>query len=366
MGQPTMSVRGALLRISGPLDAFLDAHAAPRGVVVPRLGGGEHPRCEDDIVLLRRDPRPLVDGEADAVAEDVLRLHAPRADRVDRRIRRVAEAVVRVAEGDGARQVRAVTIHPRADVDDDGFAGSEGGVVRHVVGDGGVAPHRDDGWEGVALRTVLAEVAVDHPRDCALRRARSHLRHRSGERGVRDGDGAADGGDLCAILDHPHPLRQPPDRVQRHAGERRGQFFVPVPREVRLEAEGRDAEGADARRRVHDAVTERRGHDLNRRVPHVRLRFPRARGGAEERRVPVCRDKRPARRLVHRVVLLAEAGEVAPVVGVGDEQRVDLLLADHRGESLEAVRGVGSGHFSSPPPPSLGEKGSDTECVTSV
>jgi len=140
--------------------------------------------------------------------------------------------------------------------------------------------------------------------------------------------------------------------VQRHAGERLGQFFVPVPREVRLEAERRDAEGADAfRRRVHDAVAEWRGHNLNCRVLHVRLRLPRTRGGAEERRVPVRCDERPTRRLVHRVVLLAEAGEIAPVVGVGDEQRVDLLLADHRGESLEAVRGASCGQFFLTPGP---------------
>jgi hypothetical protein len=92
--------------IGGDEYAFLDADAAPRRIVKAGFGGGEHPGREDDVLFLRRNPRPFVDGEAHAVSEDVFRLQAPRADRLDRGIRGVPRHDARFQQRDARFHAR--------------------------------------------------------------------------------------------------------------------------------------------------------------------------------------------------------------------------------------------------------------------
>ena len=156
----SISSREAIAEHAAPvgrdLDHVLDARAAQPGHVDARLHGDDRPRRKRVLGELATEPRPLVDVEADAVAEPVgegiavpgardhvsgrgvdVRAGHAFAHGVDARLLGLAHGVVDLpelggglAEGDRARHVGVVAAEQRAEVQLDDVALLEGAVVR--------------------------------------------------------------------------------------------------------------------------------------------------------------------------------------------------------------------------------------------
>ena len=112
-----------------------------------------------------------------------------------------AQLLVELAGRQGARDVAAVAVHPRAHVDDDELAFSDATRARDGVGQRAVRPGGDDGRERLALGAESVQLLLDLPGDIRLGAAGQAPRHDGAQR--LDGDVARppDGGDLGGVLD---------------------------------------------------------------------------------------------------------------------------------------------------------------------
>src|SRR6266511_1421800 len=250
-----------LTAVLGDDDQILDPDHAEAGEVDPRLDGDDVSGLELVFRLLR-EPRRLVDEQADAVPEAVAELLAE-AGRVDPPARgRVGgtagdartdgiQAGLLPLEADGiglaqlvrerpgrerAGAVGAVAADRAAGVDDDGRLGRDPPVARMGMRHRAVLAGGDDGRERWLVGAELVEELLEPPGQLALRPAREPLFGQPFVCLARDLGRAPDLSELTLVLDRPQRLHHAASRHQLEPS-RRQRLVAGVSNRVGLEAE---------------------------------------------------------------------------------------------------------------------------------
>src|SRR5215207_2043856 len=233
-GREFLGERGQHIRPVVPDDdEVLDPDPAQPAQVDAGLDGDDVP-AREHVAGLRREPRRLVDEQADAVPEPVAeRLAEPLPvdptprDPVhvlalftdayggERLLLRRQADLVRARELVGkrpcrerARAVRAVAVDDAAGVDDDRLPGADRRVPWIGVRLGAVRAGGDDSRERNALGAELVKQHLDPPGEGALRAADELLLRKRVIDAVRDPGRRPDGTELRLVLDRAEPLHE--------------------------------------------------------------------------------------------------------------------------------------------------------------
>ena len=339
-------MREVAAAVLGDDDHILNAHAALAGDVDARLHRDDHARRADRVVE-SREARPLVDLEADAVAEavaerarvrrlddvardlvDVAAAHA-RVHRVDRGELRLQDRVVdrlllvaHMAERHGARHVGMVALEHRARVHRDEVALLDDRIARDAVALGAVAAGDDDRVERIAVRAELAHVELDLQRDLALGHALADIRQDVLKGRVGDRLRVADLADLLLAL---HDALRADRVVQRRVEHGLGAVFgAERLKALRLAVGQRGVLHVDAR----DAVLLEQRRD---RVVQVRELLDDRALRLRARRLGIAEVEQVVRLLrgeQQRAVRGRERREVIEICFGNDERRLFCVAAD--------------------------------------
>src|SRR5262249_5798552 len=241
---------------------ILDPDAADAAQVDAGLDRDDVPRLEH-VLGFRREPRRLVDGEADAVPEPVpelvavarvdddragdrVRLVAGHAgpDALARRDLRLEADVVRATEllrevlarRDGTRAVGAVAVDARAEIGDDQRVLADDRLARLGVRPRAVRSRCDRGLERQLVHAMCVHQLAQAPGELALAPPDPRLGRERLERALRGARGATGRLDLGGVLDRAERLHRSRGRHELEA-PRTERLDLRVREHVRLEGD---------------------------------------------------------------------------------------------------------------------------------
>src|SRR6185503_4862160 len=232
----------------------------------------------------------------------------------------------------GARAVARVAVEHGAPVDDAQGPGGDLDLARRGVRQRAVGAGGDDRRKGDRLGAHAAHRELDVEGDVALGPAREPAGQHLGERLVGELRGGADAVELLGVLDDAQALDRAAgadelDAVAREPPE----LGVVAHAQVRVvEAEAHLALVGEL---LGDALEQVRG-DL------ARPRLVELLGGLREVAEVGDEAPRPVDAHDRRAARAGEPGQPAHVREVGDQQRVEIALAQHLGEAVGAGRGL--------------------------